>query len=92
MVAKSVPIDMPGRTVLAKVWRARAVRDSVLLDTNVPENSDADRDITHQLYGGDRDMRIKQEMVLGVGGVSISASWASSRPPGTSTRATRHSW
>ena len=67
-----VPIDMPGRTVLAKVWRARAGHVILyLLDTNVPDNSEADRDITHQLYGGDSEMRIKQEIVLGVGGVRM---------------------
>ena len=67
-----VPIDMPGRTVLVKVWRARAGHVILyLLDTNVPDNSEADRDITHQLYGGDSEMRIKQEIVLGVGGVRM---------------------
>ena len=67
-----VPIEMPGRTVFAKAWRARAGHVILyLLDTNLPDNSEADRDITHQLYGGDRDMRIKQEMVLGMGGVRM---------------------
>lgn len=65
-----VSIDMAGRTVLAKVWEARIghVRQ-YLLDTDLPENSAEDRDITHQLYGGDRHTRIQQEIVLGVGGV-----------------------
>src|SRR3569623_2125804 len=40
-----------------------------LLDTDIPENSADERDITHQLYGGDRIMRIEQEILLGVGGV-----------------------
>ena len=67
-----VHIDMPGRTVFAKVWNARAGHVILyLLDTNLADNSEADRDITHQLYGGDREMRIKQEMVLGVGGVRM---------------------
>ncbi|MEO6022482.1 MAG: alpha-glucan family phosphorylase, partial [Burkholderiales bacterium] len=67
-----VPIEMPGRTVMVKAWRARAGHVTLyLLDTNLTSNSEADRDITHQLYGGDRDMRIKQEMVLGVGGVCV---------------------
>ena len=67
-----VPIEMPGRTVMAKAWRARAGHVTLyLLDTNLLSNNEADRDITHQLYGGDRDMRIKQEMVLGVGGVRV---------------------
>jgi glycogen phosphorylase len=67
-----VPIELPGRSVMAKVWRARIGHVYLyLLDTNVAQNSLADRDITHQLYGGDRDMRIKQELVLGVGGVRM---------------------
>ena len=40
-----------------------------LLDTDLPENDEHERNITHQLYGGDRQMRIEQEIVLGVGGV-----------------------
>lgn len=65
-----IVIDMPGRVVNAKVWEARIghVRQ-FLLDTDLPENSDDDRDITHQLYGGDRRTRIEQEIVLGVGGI-----------------------
>jgi starch phosphorylase len=48
-------------------WAACA---SCLLDTNVPENNTpADREITHRLYGGDKAVRIRQEMVLGIGGV-----------------------
>ena len=39
-----------------------------LLDTNIPENRPEDRDITDQLYGGDSEMRIKQEILLGIGG------------------------
>ncbi len=65
-----IRIEMPGREVHAKVWEARIghVRQ-YLLDTDLAENSANDRDITHQLYGGDRRMRIEQEIVLGVGGV-----------------------
>jgi len=52
-----------------RVWTARAGHITLyLLDTNIPDNSDADRAITHQLYGGDREMRLQQELVLGVGG------------------------
>jgi starch phosphorylase len=65
-----VAVRLADRDVIAQVWRARAGRiDVVLLDTNVPENSAADREITHKLYGGDRETRIQQEMVLGLGGV-----------------------
>ncbi len=51
------------------MWRAQVGCVSLyLLDTNVPENTIEDRRITHQLYGGDNEMRLKQEFVLGIGG------------------------
>jgi len=65
-----VGVDFPGRMVWAKVWRARVGINSLyLLDTQLAENSEADRGIAHQLYGGDRRTRIEQEILLGVGGV-----------------------
>jgi starch phosphorylase len=65
-----VRIEMAERSVIAKVWEARIGHvKQYLLDTDLPENSAEDRDITHQLYGGDRHTRIQQEIVLGVGGV-----------------------
>ena len=65
-----VEIEFPGRTVLAQVWRAQVGRVPLyLLDTNLEDNQPADRDITDQLYGGDSEMRIKQEIVLGIGGI-----------------------
>ena len=65
-----VAVDFPGRTVWAKVWRARVGPNSLyLLDTKLEENSAADQRIVHQLYGGDRRARIEQEILLGVGGV-----------------------
>ena len=65
-----VSVDLPGRTVRLKVWEARAGRVPVyLLDADLPENHAEDREITHQLYGGGRRMRIEQEILLGVGGV-----------------------
>ncbi|MEK7738140.1 MAG: alpha-glucan family phosphorylase, partial [Pseudomonadota bacterium] len=65
-----VSVELPGRLVWAKVWRAKVGNASLyLLDTNVAENSTADRNITHRLYGGDRTTRIEQEIVLGIGGV-----------------------
>ncbi|SFO05625.1 alpha-glucan family phosphorylase [Nitrosospira briensis] len=64
-----VEVEMPQRKVVAKIWRAKIGHVTLyLLDTDLPENSQADRDITHQLYGGDRTMRIEQEILLGVGG------------------------
>ncbi len=65
-----VRVDLPGRPVICKVWHARCGHVGLyLLDTDLPENDEHGRDITHQLYGGDRQTRIEQEIVLGVGGV-----------------------
>jgi starch phosphorylase len=67
-----IDVDMPGRTVKAQVWRIQVGRIALyLLDTNVPQNSPEDRHITAQLYGGDQEMRIRQEIVLGIGGVRM---------------------
>ena len=65
-----VEVGFPGRQVKAQVWRAQVGRVALfLLDTNFDGNARAeDRDITDQLYGGDREMRIRQEIVLGIGG------------------------
>ncbi len=65
-----VGVEYPGRTVFARIWRADVGRAVLyLLDTNVPENTrPEDRDITDQLYGGDQDLRIRQEILLGIGG------------------------
>lgn len=71
----AVEIQFPGRKVLAKVWQARAGNVSlVLLDTDIPENAERDRDIAHRLYGGDRATRLEQELILGVGGVRALAA------------------
>ncbi len=65
-----VSVELPGRTVGVGVWVCNVGRVPLyLLDTNLPENSREDRDITDRLYGGDIEHRIKQEMILGVGGV-----------------------
>jgi starch phosphorylase len=67
-----IDVDMAGRTARAQVWRIRVGRILLhLLDTNVPENAPEDRHITSQLYGGDQEMRIRQEVVLGIGGVRM---------------------
>ncbi|MBI5397336.1 MAG: alpha-glucan family phosphorylase [Verrucomicrobia bacterium] len=64
-----ISLDYPGRTVRAQIWRAQVGRVPLyLLDTNIESNSPADRDITASLYGGDSDMRIRQEIMLGIGG------------------------
>ena len=65
-----VRVAMPGREVELKVWQAKAGHITLyLLDSDVEGNREEDRRITHQLYGGDRDMRMQQEIVLGIGGV-----------------------
>lgn len=65
-----VAIELPDHRVVAQVWRAQVGRIPLyLLDTNVAANSPADQDITDELYGGDSEMRIRQELVLGVGGL-----------------------
>jgi starch phosphorylase len=64
-----IPLELPGRTLLVRVWRANVGRIKLyLLDTNDPLNSPADRGITGKLYGGGTEMRLLQEMVLGIGG------------------------
>jgi starch phosphorylase len=69
-----IGVDFPGRTVWAKIWRARVGNNSLfLLDTDLPENTESDRRIAHQLYGGDRRTRIEQEILLGVGGARALA-------------------
>ncbi|HUO20187.1 MAG TPA: alpha-glucan family phosphorylase [Steroidobacteraceae bacterium] len=65
-----VSVRIAGRDVVARAWKAQAGRAAVyLLDTNCAENAPSDRDITHRLYGGDDSTRIRQEMILGIGGV-----------------------
>jgi glycogen phosphorylase len=65
----TVEVTLGGRPVAAQIWRVAVGRVSLfLLDTNVPQNAPDDRNITDQLYGGDREMRLKQEIVLGIGG------------------------
>ncbi|HEY0868247.1 MAG TPA: alpha-glucan family phosphorylase [Fimbriimonas sp.] len=66
----TVSIEFPGRIVHAAVWRMAVGKvPLLLLDTDVPENAPSDRPITSQLYTSGRDMRLHQEIVLGVGGV-----------------------
>ena len=65
-----VSVRVATRDVVARVWKARVGRVPVyLLDTNCAENAPSDRDITHRLYGGDESTRVRQEMILGIGGV-----------------------
>jgi starch phosphorylase len=67
-----VSVRIGEREVSARVWRALVGRVAVyLLDTNCTENASEDRDITHRLYGGGEAARIRQEMILGIGGVRL---------------------
>lgn len=68
----TVSVAFPGRSVFAKAWRVNVGRISLyLLDTDIEQNSPDDRAITGQLYGGDSEMRIKQEVFLGIGGIRM---------------------
>ena len=68
----TLDLDFPGRTLKVQVWTAQAGHIKLyLLDSNVLDNSEQDRAITYQLYGGDKEMRLQQEMILGVGGVRM---------------------
>src|SRR5579872_255041 len=66
----SVEIETRSGLLRAKVWRLKVGRcDLLLLDSNVPGNAPEDRELTSRLYGGDGRVRIRQELLLGVGGI-----------------------
>ena len=63
-------VPYPGRTVYAHIWKVSVgCVPLYLMDTDIPQNSEWDRSITHQLYGGDWENRMKQEYLLGIGGI-----------------------
>jgi starch phosphorylase len=65
-----VEVELPGRTIYAKVYRIQVGRISLfLMDTDIHPNSPQDRELSARLYGGDDEMRVAQEIVLGIGGV-----------------------
>jgi starch phosphorylase len=65
-----IGVELAGETAVARVWEAKVGRARlVLLDTNIEENAPHLRDITATLYGGDKETRIRQEILLGMGGV-----------------------
>jgi phosphorylase/glycogen(starch) synthase len=67
-----IAIALPGRIVWAKAWKLEVGRVPLyLLDTDVSENSEEDKKLTAQLYGGDNEHRLKQEMLLGLGGIRL---------------------
>lgn len=66
----TITVEIGGRTVTAQLWEVKVGRNSLyLLDTNIESNTPEDRTITAALYGGDKEMRIKQEVLLGMGGI-----------------------
>jgi glycogen phosphorylase len=68
----TIGVEMPGRTVYAQAWSVKIGNVKLyLLDTDYEVNQDPDRFITHHLYGGDNENRLKQEMVLGLGGIRL---------------------
>jgi starch phosphorylase len=78
-----VAVPLGNRSVLVSVWRIRLGRVKLyLLDTDLEENAPWDRDLSARLYGGDRETRVQQEIILGIGGVralkamgSAPAAW-----------------
>ncbi|HEY3371488.1 MAG TPA: alpha-glucan family phosphorylase [Prolixibacteraceae bacterium] len=68
----SVEVEFPGRIVSARVWQVTIGSVKLyLLDTDFDGNTDEDRFVTHHLYGGDNENRLKQEMLLGLGGIRL---------------------
>ena len=70
----TISVNIGGNNVIARIWLCMVGRVSLyLLDTDYEQNSDENRTITHWLYGGNRDVRIRQEILLGIGGVKALA-------------------
>jgi starch phosphorylase len=74
-----ITVPLPeGRTLSAHVWRAQVGRVSLLLlDSDIEENAPAERGVTDRLYGGGEDHRLRQEMLLGIGGVRALRAYCS---------------
>jgi phosphorylase/glycogen(starch) synthase len=69
---RKISINLPSRTLFAKIWRCDiGAVPLYLLDTDIDDNNEQDRQITSQLYGGDNENRLKQEILLGIGGVRL---------------------
>ncbi|MBW1860922.1 MAG: alpha-glucan family phosphorylase [Deltaproteobacteria bacterium] len=67
-----ISLDLKGEEVKVRVWLVNIGRTKLyLLDTNLDENSKEARGITSELYGGDKEMRVRQEIILGIGGVKM---------------------
>lgn len=71
----TITVDIAGQPLVARAWRVQVGRVPLyLLDANLEANPPELRAVTHQLYGGDRRMRIRQEILLGIGGVRLLAA------------------
>jgi glycogen phosphorylase len=67
-----IELPLPGRKVVLKAWLIQVGRVSIyMLDSNIEKNNQYDRILTAQLYGGGKEMRLQQEMILGIGGVKL---------------------
>ena len=67
-----IRVEILGRIVYARIWRIAVGRINLYaMDTDIPENNQYDRAITFRLYGGDRETRIQQEILLGIGGIRL---------------------
>jgi phosphorylase/glycogen(starch) synthase len=63
-------VVLPGRAMHARIWEVKVGRNKLyLLDTDFDANTDEDRSITHTLYGGNNENRLKQEILIGIGGI-----------------------
>ncbi|CAN5454555.1 glycosyltransferase family 1 protein [soil metagenome] len=70
-----IEVDLAGRSVRAQIWKADVGRvPLLLLDTDISANHPGDRAVTDRLYGGDAEHRLRQEIVLGIGGVRALAA------------------
>jgi starch phosphorylase len=70
--ALEIELDFPGRRLAVKVWQILVGRVNIyLLDSNLEKNSEYDRRLTAQLYGGNPEIRLQQEIILGIGGVKM---------------------
>ena len=67
-----IGVPLGSRTLYARIWKVQVgICPLYLMDTNVPENTDDDRRVTARLYEADRDVRMRQEILLGIGGVRM---------------------
>lgn len=74
-------VKFPKRRLYLKVWQINVGRVKLyLLDSDIPKNNEEDRNVTLRLYGGDQEMRIRQEIVLGMAGVSLLTKYLGLKP------------